>query len=135
VTVGGSAPFEYQWRLNGLNLPNATNAALTVPNVQFDDLGLYQVVVSNLAGSDTSQSAALTLFSEPTLQDLFRFGDGSVRMTLQGPTNSSYSIEASSSLTNWIPLNTLFYTNGFMPFTDPTAAGVTNRFYRAHLLP
>jgi hypothetical protein len=135
VTVGGSAPFEYQWRLNGLNLPNATNAALTVPNVQFDDLGLYQVVVSNLAGSDTSQSAALTLFSEPTLQDLFRFGDGSVRMTLQGPTNRSYSIEASSSLTNWIPLNTLFYTNGFMPFTDPTAAGVTNRFYRAHLLP
>src|SRR5206468_2384732 len=34
VTVSGTAPLAFQWRLNGTPLPGATNATLTLTNVQ-----------------------------------------------------------------------------------------------------
>jgi hypothetical protein len=58
-----------------------------------------------------------------------------VQMTIQSATNLTYSIEASSNLADWTPLGTIYYTNGVFPYTDLTAPGETNRFYRARLLP
>ncbi len=61
VTVFGSAPFGYQWRHEGTNLLNATNATLLLNNVSTNDGGLYSVLVTNLYGRATSAVVSLTV--------------------------------------------------------------------------
>ncbi|MDF9832450.1 autotransporter-associated beta strand protein/T5SS/PEP-CTERM-associated repeat protein [Ereboglobus sp. PH5-5] len=70
ITVGGSATFTvtatgagltYQWKKNGTDIPGATNANLVVTNAQKSDAGNYTVVVTNPAGSKTSNPATLTV--------------------------------------------------------------------------
>jgi len=47
VTAVGNPPLTYQWHFYGNNLPSATNATLTVTNVQYDQEGVYSVTVDN----------------------------------------------------------------------------------------
>ena len=61
VTAAGSAPLNYQWRTNGVNMPGATNAALVLSNVQTNQAGNFSVVITNVSGSVTSSVAALTV--------------------------------------------------------------------------
>jgi phospholipase/lecithinase/hemolysin len=61
VTAAGTAPLVYQWRLDGRELANATNANLVVSNVALADLGGYAVVVRNASAAATSQPAWLKL--------------------------------------------------------------------------
>ena len=57
----------YQWQLNGTNIVGATNATLTLTNVQTSNNGSYQVVISTGAGSVTSSVASFTLITPPVL--------------------------------------------------------------------
>ena len=59
VGAVGTPPLHYQWQLNGTNLPGATNAVLSLPNVQQADLGAYVVVVTNRYGTTNSGPAIL----------------------------------------------------------------------------
>lgn len=59
VTAGGSAPFTYQWRKDGIDLVGATGPSLTITGAQLSDTGSYSVVVTNIAGSITSSAAVL----------------------------------------------------------------------------
>ncbi len=61
VTASGAPPLGYQWTFNGSNILNATNAALSVNNVAFTNLGSYSVVVTNPWSSATSAPALLSL--------------------------------------------------------------------------
>jgi hypothetical protein len=61
VTATGSQPLAYQWKLNGTNLNGATNASVTVSNVQPTNAGNYSVLVGNTAGSTNSANALLTV--------------------------------------------------------------------------
>jgi pectate lyase len=66
VIAGGSEPFSYQWYFNGTNvLTNATDATLTLNNVQAANAGLYSVTISNVAGGVLSSNAVLTLNTNP----------------------------------------------------------------------
>jgi Concanavalin A-like lectin/glucanases superfamily len=61
VTAQGSTPFTYQWTHATTNLPSATNATLTVTNLQLTGAGAYACIVGNAFGSSTSAPAALTV--------------------------------------------------------------------------
>jgi phospholipase/lecithinase/hemolysin len=61
VVAAGDEPLNYQWRLNGADLPATTNSMLTITNIQLSDSGGYDVVVTNSYGSVTSQVATLTI--------------------------------------------------------------------------
>jgi subtilisin family serine protease len=61
VEVDGSLPLFYQWRFNETNLPESTNATLTVTNLAFAQAGLYSILITNSFGSVTSLAAALTV--------------------------------------------------------------------------
>jgi len=61
VSVGGTAPFDYQWYENGGPIYGATGAVLLVSPVQLSDAGSYSVVVSNNLNAVTSLVAALTV--------------------------------------------------------------------------
>jgi hypothetical protein len=72
VTVGGPAPFTFQWLLNGTNLPAGGNVSgtasntLTLTSVTTANAGNYSVLVANNYGSVTSSVAALTVVFPPT---------------------------------------------------------------------
>ncbi|MDR3460674.1 MAG: immunoglobulin domain-containing protein [Verrucomicrobiae bacterium] len=66
VLAGGSEPLSYQWYYNtNTVLTNATDATLTIANVQTGNAGSYSVTISNLAGGITSSNAFLTLNTTP----------------------------------------------------------------------
>jgi uncharacterized repeat protein (TIGR01451 family) len=69
VTASGTAPLSYQWRRNGSPITGATNASYTTPAVALsDNSAQFTVVVSNAAGSVTSQQATLAVISIPLVQ-------------------------------------------------------------------
>lgn len=61
VSAGGTAPFTYQWRKDGVPIAGATGSTLTLSNVQTGNAGGYSVVVTNSVGSATSNTATLTV--------------------------------------------------------------------------
>jgi hypothetical protein len=65
VFPNGTAPFTYQWRRNGVNVPGATARDYTIANAQLSQAGFYDVVVSNAGGSVTSTPAQLVVSTTP----------------------------------------------------------------------
>ncbi|MGA2870825.1 MAG: immunoglobulin domain-containing protein, partial [Verrucomicrobiota bacterium] len=62
VSATGSPSLNYQWNWNGTNeLTGATNAVLTLNDVQLTNAGEYSVTVSNLYGVTNSSEALLTV--------------------------------------------------------------------------
>ena len=57
----GTPPFTYQWRLNGTNIANGTNAALTLTNLNLSNEGNYDAVISNGFGATNTASAFLNV--------------------------------------------------------------------------
>jgi len=67
VGVTGTVPVAFQWCLNGSSLWGATNSSLLITNSQSANAGLYNVIVTNVAGSITSTVAALTIWLPPNI--------------------------------------------------------------------
>ena len=65
VTASGSSSFNYQWRKNGVPIPGATGATLTLFSVSAADAGNYDVQVSNSLGLVGSSLAQLTIVTAP----------------------------------------------------------------------
>ena len=68
VEAAGTAPLTYQWKKNGVPIPNGTEASVRFASPLAADSGVYTVVVSNMAGTVTSAEATLAVF--PPLQIL-----------------------------------------------------------------
>lgn len=65
AAVGGTPPFAYQWRKNGLPVQGATNSSFAVSLVQPGDSVGYDVIVSNNYGFATSALATLSVTGSP----------------------------------------------------------------------
>jgi Immunoglobulin domain len=75
VTAGQSATFTvaakgtptptYQWQKNSTNISGASQSSYTIASTTTSDAGSYQVLVSNTAGTVTSNSVSLTVDSAP----------------------------------------------------------------------
>lgn len=65
VSAIGGQPLRYQWRVNGLDLLEATNSVLALDGLSFFDDAEYDVVVSNERGSVTSELAGITVRVSP----------------------------------------------------------------------
>jgi len=62
VTASGTAPLSYQWQKNGADITGATSASYMTPATTTADSGeQFRVVISNTAGSATSNTATLTV--------------------------------------------------------------------------
>jgi phosphodiesterase/alkaline phosphatase D-like protein len=59
VLPRGTSPFVFQWYRNNSLVPGATNALLSLTNVQASDAGQYRCDVSNVAGIIPSDTADL----------------------------------------------------------------------------
>jgi hypothetical protein len=107
VVAAGAAPLAYQWLYNGVNIPGANSASLTLTNVQFSAAGQYSVSISNIVDSATSASATLAVLAlDNRLLQIPDFSgvlgntvDIPVRLTAQGNENAlSFSISFPPSL-------------------------------------
>lgn len=104
VTANGTAPLDYQWRKDGLDLSDAGNvsgadtATLTLTNVQAADEADYTVLVSNGTGTDLSSIASLTvevpvapgIVTPPAPQTVFAGGTAVFSVTASGTAPLAY---------------------------------------------
>ena len=139
ATNGGASlilPPAYQWLKNDTALTGATNSALTITNAQRSDMAIYSVVVTNLAGSVTSSLATLTVTGLATgFVEVNTGADGSLVLNFAGLPNTTYSLEAATSLAppvDWLPIATnITDAGGLWQFTDSQTTNYPVRFYRA----
>jgi glucose/arabinose dehydrogenase len=62
VSASGTAPLSYRWQRDGVDIPGATSPSYTLSNAApADDGARFRVVVTNSAGSVTSNAATLTV--------------------------------------------------------------------------
>lgn len=141
--VRSSGSPRLQWFFDGGPITGATGYSLFLTNAQSVQ-GYYSVIVSNTAGSVTSQVARLKVFlptpSAHSLGGLQVSADRSASLTFKGETTlpfaryySLYPLESSPDLRDWAPVALLQRTNaepGALQFVDTPAANLTPRFYR-----
>ena len=87
----GTPPLRYQWRHDGTAVVGATNATLSLTNVQTDLAGVYDSVVTNDLGAVVSAPATLTvaasapaITAQPTSQSSSLNGSASFSVTAKG---------------------------------------------------
>ena len=98
VGASGALPLSYQWSFNTTNLVGATNATLTLTNVQFAQAGNYAVQITNTYGSILSSNATLTvnplvppwIISQPTNQTVLAGDTTSFSVSAGGTPPLSY---------------------------------------------
>lgn len=101
VVATGTAPLGYLWRKNGTAIAgnsSAFTASLTLPLTTTADTGSYDCVVSNVAGSDVSVPATLTVnlvppsvTTQPVAQMVGVGGNASFTVTAAGTGPLSYA--------------------------------------------
>ncbi len=132
----GNNPIAFQWKRNGVNISNATNATLTLTNVTRTDEGFFSVVITNASTSLTSKSAELRIIAQQQFEPIDIFS-GVARVSFTDPNGATltsndlpfFTVETSSNLVEWLPFtNGLSLTNGRVRFNDPITA--PRRFYR-----
>jgi hypothetical protein len=106
VSVAGTTPFKFEWLMNGTNLiADATTGELLLTNVTAAQSGSYGVVVSNIIGSATSETAVLRVLVSPGIAS---FGYSAGIMTLAFTTSPGlrYTVEYKANLADpsWTPL-------------------------------
>ncbi|MDQ1256869.1 MAG: hypothetical protein QG656_1469, partial [Candidatus Hydrogenedentes bacterium] len=74
VAADGQPPYSYQWRKGGVAIPGATSASLTLDDLTAGDSGAYSCVVTDQAGSLTSNNAQLTVQALTTMPAAGAFG-------------------------------------------------------------
>jgi alpha-tubulin suppressor-like RCC1 family protein len=131
----GTEPLSYQWRLNGLDIPDATNTSLIISDAQPGDAGDYQLFVSNNISTALSLPApltvvsnnALTFLSQPAVaQTNYQGSTVEIGVTVLG--NGPVSYQWSFSTNNQIFTAISGATNETLVF-DPALATQTG-FYR-----
>jgi hypothetical protein len=82
VSAVSTLPISYQWLRDGVAIPGATNAQLTVTGVGAANTGDYSVRVTTSAGSVTSSVATLAIGSSRLVNLSIRSGAGTGNQTL-----------------------------------------------------
>ena len=120
ATGGG---LSYQWQFNGTNISGATGASLTLTNYSTNNIGVYTVVISNAAGSVTSQPIVIATVGIKMFAGVI----------INGPIGSNYLIQASGNLasTNWTTLTNVALPTQPYIYIDYNSPGNNQQFYRA----
>jgi PKD repeat protein len=124
VTATGSPPPGYQWRLNGAQLGNATNSILLRNNVTCLRAGIYDVIVSNIAGSVLSSPAVLTVASPPEI------ASQPTDQTVAAGQTAQFSVTATNACGGGLTYQWQFFGTNLLGSTDASLtianAGLAN---------
>ncbi len=135
VRATGLAPLHYQWRRDGVDLPEATAPTLSLTGDESALVGTYTVRVSNALGAVESASCRVGPPSGPwfdTSPGAIRLEPDGLHMVLLGLSgNGTVRVWASSDLRTWDLVLTHEPVVGRLDLVDPTASLWPVRFYRA----
>ena len=99
----GFASVQYQWQFDGVNIAGATNASLTLTNVQSGNVGSYQVIISDAVGAVTSDTAVFAFLQPPQiLSTTLPLGTNWIT---NGTPNTTVQIPLAVTATDEDPLN------------------------------
>ena len=112
VTATGDPVLAYQWRKNGNPISGATSASYQIAAAASTDAGSYDVIITNSAGSATSNAAALTVLNSgmPTINTQ--------------PTSQTVTIGGTATLTvdaSGEPVLTYQWRKGGAPISGATS--------------
>ena len=128
-----SQPNSFQWQFNESDIPDATNAILTLANVQASNAGRYRALVGNANGTATSSNALLTVrlpvSGTLAIASPLSLVSGQFQFNLLSDPGCILEVQASTNLLQWTPIATLTLTNGTALFSDPVT-NLPSRFYR-----
>jgi hypothetical protein len=138
VSATACTGLSYQWYLNTTNLlATQTNSTLTLPSVGLGDAGSYSVLVASAGGQTNSQAAVLTVVGQPQSPVLLTgqvLSDQTFQLTLNGPSNETYRVLASTNvsmaMSNWVALVTNTFPGVQTNYTDTAATNYGSRVYR-----
>src|SRR5208283_632939 len=103
--------YQWQWQLNGTDIPGATNGDLIITNATVANAGKYQAWVSFHFGLDWAASSLARVTILPPVQI-------PTRLTATIPqSDGSFILTANDA-------------NGAIDFIDPNATSSPARFYR-----
>jgi hypothetical protein len=142
VSVTGYLPLYYQWYFNtnadnlltpASLLPGATNVNPVSGPVIPNDVGNYQMIVTNAYGSATSIVATLTVLIEPNPYAVSNSSDGSsTTVFLASIPGSTNRLWATTNLR--LPFSVIATNvadpDGLFQFIDLNTAGINAKFYR-----
>jgi hypothetical protein len=133
VRATGTGSLSYQWYFNTNTLIfNATNASLTLTNLQGTNAGKYSVVVSSQYGSVASALAQLTLYDPYTELQAEWYFDAYM---------ATYVLKYTTDLrnTNWATWTSLatntMGSSGWFFYLDEDSLDSPTRFYGTKLKP
>ncbi len=114
ITASGTAPLAYQWQKNSADIAGATNSSYTTPATASADSGAtYRCVVTNPAGSLTSQSALLCVSSAaPTILTNGTFESGTSGWSFYTNGAGSYSAVSPGATGSGKALEVVITTEG-----------------------
>ena len=123
----------YQWRKGHVEIPSATRPDLSLDTLSQSSRDLYDVVISNLSGSVTSQVARVdvrvlgTELPGPRLDSM-----GRASLTVPAETALQFRFQISSDLEHWsdVPAWIRPALDGLVDVIDIDATQASRRFYR-----
>jgi len=127
----GGFPLTFQWRLEGQDLPGATNALLTLTNVQLSQSGAYSVAVSNAWGTASNSVSLLTVLpititSRPKAITIFKGASAIFGVTVSSPSPVNYQWRFNDADITGATNNTLQLTNAQFNQTGNYSAVASN---------
>jgi len=131
ASATGTGPLIYQWSLNGTVLPGAMTNELRLTNVQASQAGNYVLLVTNLAGSVTSDAAQLKVLVPPSANVPLVTTSG-ISISVSTVLGLNYLLESKNALQDpvWTAVTTWLPGTGGIMILQDTNSSSTTRFYR-----
>ena len=106
IIANGTSPLSYQWQKNGMAISGANSASYTTPTETTSNNGaLFSVIVSNSAGTFTSNNATLTVNPDPVAPSIT---SQPASLTITAGETATFSVTA----TGTAPLSYQWNHNG-----------------------
>jgi probable HAF family extracellular repeat protein len=131
MEMSASEPLTYQWLHNGMPIPGATNASLTLPGMSLGNAGQYTVTARNAVGTVASSSVVSSMFG-------MQFTNGSPHLTVAAAVGSHFRIDYSDMLgssVNWQAMTNFTMMGSVSKMSDAPPSDSRARFYRAVMMP
>ena len=126
VVATGTSPLSYQWKRNGVNIPDGTTDTLVLRQITAAQAGAYTVTVSNAFGKAASDVAQVSLL------DLDMFAG----VIISGQVGNVYQLEYRDALdpnASWQLWKTVVLSENPQVFIDLNSPRQVKRFYRSSL--
>jgi hypothetical protein len=105
--VAADDSVSYQWRMNGVDIPGATNAAYHLPAARLSDAGVYSALVFNNVNALVSSNIIVTISKDtnpPIITDLVSYDGLSVEVKYDKVMDSTTAANPANYRLNGFPV-------------------------------